>query len=127
MPGEWVDVRIELEATTWTLEPGHVLRLAVAGTDWPNCWPPPGPVTLDVDATSVRVEVPVVEDWPDSAHTFAPGSGPSAEEAAGVDWVVEHNVLDRTTVARTRYGGTYPGGHSAIVTDDYGATSGSRR
>ncbi len=58
-------------------------------------------------------------DWPDSAHAFAPGAGPSAEEAAGVDWVVEHNVLDRTTVARTRYGGTYPGGHSAIVTDDY--------
>ncbi len=42
-------------------QPGHVLRLAVAGTDWPNCWPPPGPVTLDVDATSVRVEVPVVD------------------------------------------------------------------
>ena len=44
---------LELDATTWTLEPGHTLRLAIAGTDWPNCWPPPGPVTLEVDAASV--------------------------------------------------------------------------
>ncbi len=35
-------VEVELEATTWTLVPGRTLRVAIAGTDWPNCWPSAG-------------------------------------------------------------------------------------
>jgi hypothetical protein len=117
-PGEWIDVEIELEATTWTLEPGHTLRLAVAGTDWPNCWPPPGPVTLDVDVASIELVLPFV-DLPESQHAFVPGSSPSADEADGVEWRVEHDVLARETRVATRYGGTYAGLHGAVVTDDY--------
>ena len=49
---------LELEATTWTLTPGHTLRLAIAGTDWPNCWPPPGPLTLGVDRASIALPRP---------------------------------------------------------------------
>ena len=80
VPGEWLDVVIEFEATTWTLEPGHTLRLAVAGTDWPNCWPPPGPLTLEVDTAAIELVLPIVE-LPDSEHQFVAGSGPSADEA----------------------------------------------
>ncbi len=117
--GEWLEVRLELEATTWTLEPGHLLRLALAGTDWPNCWPPPGQLTLSVDAATVRVDVPIVDGLPDTAVRFIPGSGPRDDEADGVVWQVEHDVLGRETRVATRYGGTYPGAHGAIVTDDY--------
>ena len=40
-PGVPTPVALELEATSWTLEPGHRLRLALSGADWPNTWPPP--------------------------------------------------------------------------------------
>ena len=119
VPGEWLDVSIELDATTWTLEPGHTLRLAIAGTDWPNCWPPPGPVTLEVDAAGVVLRLPVIDDLPLSTHRFAPGDGPTADEADGVVWRVEHDVLGRRTEVVTRYGGTYEGIHGARITDDY--------
>ena len=57
-PGQWIDTTIDFEATTWTLEPGHTLRLSVAGTDWPNCWPPPGPVTLEIDGDCLDALAP---------------------------------------------------------------------
>lgn len=117
-PGEWIDLELELEATAWTLEPGHTLRLAIAGTDWPNCWPPPGPLTLEVDAAAIELVLPVV-DLPGSLHAFAPGSGPSDDESDGVEWQVTHDVLARETTVSTRYGGTYEGRHGATVTDDY--------
>lgn len=119
VPGEWVDVTIGLEATTWRLVPGHVVRLAVAGTDWPNCWPPPGHVTLSVDAASVVLDLPVVDGLVDSAHRFAPGDGPSDDEADGVEWRIEHDVIARETRVVTRYGGTYEGAGGVVVTDDY--------
>jgi hypothetical protein len=118
VPGEWIEVVIELEATTWTLEPGHTLRLAIAGTDWPNCWPPPGPLTLEVDSGAIELTLPIVA-LADSQHCFAPGSGPSPDEAEGVEWTVAHDVLARETTVSTRYGGTYEGLYGATVTDDY--------
>ncbi len=118
-PGEWIDATIEMEATTWRLLPGHVLRLAIAGTDWPNSWPPPGNVTLTIDSGAVRLRVPVVDGLRDSDHRFAKGSGPHDDEADGVTWEVEHDVLARETRVRTRYGDTYDGAHGATVTDDY--------
>ena len=118
-PGEWVDVAIELEATTWTLEPGRTIRLAVAGTDWPNCWPPQGPVTLEIDADSLRMVLPLAAELPASSHSFTPGTGPSAHESDGVVWRIERDVLGRETRVVTRYGGEYEGFRGAKVTDDY--------
>lgn len=119
VPGEWIDVTIGFEATTWRLLPGHVIRLAVAGTDWPNCWPPPGRVTLSVDAGSVVLDLPVVDGLTDSTHRFAPGEGPSDDEADGVEWRIVHDVVGREARVATRYGGTYDGVGGAVVTDDY--------
>jgi hypothetical protein len=61
---------------------------------------------------------------PDSQHCFAPGSGPSPDEAEGVEWTIAHDVLARETTVSTRYGGTYEGLHGATVTDDYRGTLG---
>jgi hypothetical protein len=123
VPGEWVDVVIEFEATTWTLEPGHMLRLAIAGTDWPNCWPPPGPLTFELDTTAIELVLPIVE-LPDSQHAFTAGCGPSDDEGEGVEWTILHDVLARETTVSTRYGGTYEGLYGATVTDDYRGTLG---
>jgi predicted acyl esterase len=118
-PGEWIDAEIGLEATTWTLQPGHTLRLAVAGTDWPNCWPPPGPVTLELDRDATVLILPIVAGLPETAHAFTTGAGPSDAEGDGAVWRIEHDVLDRETRVVTRYGGTYEGNHGSVVTDDY--------
>ncbi len=117
VPDEWLDVRIGFEATTWTFVPGHRLRLAIAGTDWPNCWPPSRPFSLTVDRGSVRLDLPVADELPPLTHEFGPGPGPSDEEADGVEWRYEHDVIGRESRVHSRYGGRYEG-HDGIVIDD---------
>lgn len=120
--GEWMSVSIELEATTWTLLPGHRLRLAVAGTDWPNSWPPPGPVTLTLDSAMVAMELPVITGLARSTP-LPPGDGPPRDGHSdlrdGVTWRIEHDVMADTTRAFTQYGGPYIGAHGASIVDDY--------
>jgi putative CocE/NonD family hydrolase len=41
VPGEPVDVRIELDATSWEFEPAHRIELAITGSDYPYLWPSP--------------------------------------------------------------------------------------
>jgi predicted acyl esterase len=119
VPDEWMDVTIEFEATTWTFVPGHRLRLAVAGTDWPNCWPPKSPFVLGVDRGSVRLHLPVADELAMSTHEFGPADGPSEHDADGVEWRYEHDVLKRESRVHTRYGGRYDGAHGTIVDDCY--------
>ncbi len=116
-PGRWFDVAIELEATTWSVQPGPPIRLAIAGTDWPNCWPAPGAYTLEV--AEVVLSMPVLPPLPDAGAEFAPGSGPSADDREGVEWRHEHDVLRRETWVHTRYGGPYDGADGLQVTDHY--------
>lgn len=118
-PGEWMDVAIELEATTWTFVLGHRLRLAVAGTDWPNCWPPKSPFVLSIDRGSVRLQLPVTDELAESTHVFGPANGPGDHDAEGVEWRYEHDVLGRESRVHTRYGGRYEGTHGTIVDDCY--------
>ena len=118
VPGAWADVDIEFEATTWTLVPGHVLRLAIAGTDWPNCWPPAEPFTLGVDRSSIVLSLPVA-DVPASTHAFGGGPGPSDGEREGVVWRYEHDVVGRESRVVTRYGGHYDGVPGIEVDDLY--------
>ena len=101
VPGEWIDVVIELEATTWTLEPGHTLRLAIAGTDWPNCWPPPGPLTLEVDAGAIELVLPIV----DAARLDSTVSRPARARARRGG---RRRVDDRSRRARPRDHGGDP-------------------
>ncbi len=117
-PGEWLDVTIELEATTWALVPGHRLRLAIAGTDWPNCWPPNEPFTLSVQRSSVRVGLPVA-DLPATTHSFGSGPGPSEHEADDVEWRYEYDVLTRESRVHSGYGGPYDGNAGISVVDRY--------
>lgn len=105
VPGEWTDVEIELEATAWTLDEDNRLRLAVAGTDWPNVTAPPQPVALEIDRDASLLCVPVLPDLDDLAEPrlahVVPGELSGGD---GVTWTVEHDVLGRKTRCRTAYG-----------------------
>ncbi len=119
VPGEFVDVAIELEATSWVFPVGHRIRLSVAGTDWPNTWVPPERVTLQLARESLQLQLPVV-DTDAGADSTAPvptfrapppsdankgGEGNDGDAGPPVEWRIERDVLRRTTVARTQYGG----------------------
>lgn len=105
VPGEWVEVDIELEATAWSLDDGHLLRLAVAGGDWPNATAPPEPVILEIDREASRLSVPVLAslddlDEPQLVHVVPE----ELQSSDGVTWAVERDVLARKTRCRTEHG-----------------------
>ncbi|HVF07552.1 MAG TPA: CocE/NonD family hydrolase, partial [Actinomycetota bacterium] len=108
VPGEPVDVELAIETTSWTFEPGHRVRLDLAGTDWPNAWPPPETVTLSIDRASATLELPVLEGPSpvDERPSLAPphlGDAGEADTAGdvheGVRWSVTHEALTRITSA----------------------------
>ena len=95
VPGEAVEVVVELDATSWIPERGNRLRLAIAGADWPNAWPPPEPADLTIDPSRTVLVVPIV-DGPapdDGVPTLAPpaASRPRSDDG-DVTWRIEHDV-----------------------------------
>ena len=60
-PGVPTEVEIELEATSWVFEPGHRVRLALAGADWPNTWPPPSGRRSTSIAARCELVLPVLD------------------------------------------------------------------
>jgi hypothetical protein len=103
-PDEEVDVTVELDATSWVPEPGSRLRLAIAGSDWPNAWPPPEASTLTIDPARSALVLPLVEgpSPADGVPAFvAPAAGAGAagpgEDDGEVVWRIEHDVYARET------------------------------
>jgi predicted acyl esterase len=93
--GTPVDVELELDVTSWVFAPGHRLRLALAGSDWPDSAAPPGPHTLEIiGGELVLPEVTGPSPFP--APEFSPGD--DAEEIdPTVVWRVERDILRRRT------------------------------
>ncbi len=122
-PGERYEITLDLEATSWTFEAGHRIRLDLAGTDWPNVWTPPEPVTLTIDRAATRLTLPVL-DGPSPAAgspTFAPprrgGHGGDAVPNRGhdgFDWRVEHDVATQETRGVVSNHGDYPATDHAV-------------
>lgn len=105
-PGVFTDVAFELEVTSWVFEPGHRVRLDLAGTDWPNAWPPPGPVLLSIDRAASAIVLPVLDGPPPipARPDLPTPRRPQKWNADGVTWAVEHDVPRRQTRARVVYG-----------------------
>jgi hypothetical protein len=63
MPGQVYGVTVPLDATSWIFEPGHRIRLSLAGADFPRVWPSPRPyvatIGLGGDAPALVV-LPVI-------------------------------------------------------------------
>ncbi|MBA3553047.1 MAG: hypothetical protein H0W27_09290, partial [Actinobacteria bacterium] len=138
---------LELDATSWVFEPGHRIRLDLAGTDWPNLWPPPEPVTLTIDRRASRLALPVVpgpspiEVRPayqpsrtgpsegdraeaETTREGASGARGATDQADRPGWRVEHDVLGRETRVVVEAGSRtdHPGG--ATSTERYEGTAG---
>ncbi len=122
-PGVTYDVDLELEATSWTFEAGHRVRLDLAGTDWPNAWPPPGPVTLTVVRASASLELPVIDGpSPVIERPVLPPPNPAAASVSAkelpkddpskgwVRWAVTHEALGHATHAQAGSAGDYEAG-----------------
>ena len=134
VPGEAIEVTMELEVTSWVFEPGHRIRLDIAGADWPNAWSPPLPGTLEIDRATSTLELPALEGPP--AVTEIPVLPPSrkeqtttasarGDELADVQWRVEHDILARETRAVALYGGPSDGDEVAPpMVQWYGGTVG---
>ncbi len=138
-PGRPYWVTVELKVTSWVLEAGHRIRLDLAGTDWPNAWPPPEPVMLAVQRPGSALLLPVVHGPPSVSSTpvLSPPRARSARAPSeeGVTWRIEEDVLGRETRAVIESRGTgQPGderprsteryaGEVAVSTEDPGKAS----
>jgi hypothetical protein len=125
-PGQPAGVRLELEATSWVFEPGHRIRLSLAGADWPNVWPPPRPGRLTIDRGALELALPVVAGPPAIAEApvFAPSPGkdPHAPEDGGEQptvWSIERDVLGREARCVVSHGSDYEAEEGAHVEERY--------
>jgi putative CocE/NonD family hydrolase len=131
VPGEPVDVAIELEVTSWVFEPGHRIRLDLASADWPNAWPPPRAGSLVVDRERSRLVVPALAG-PSSIERRPvfppprPGHHPvRPPDGEAVTWRIERDVTGRQTRAVVRYGGqTEADDVAPPMVERYGGTVG---
>jgi hypothetical protein len=100
VPGEPVEVTVELDATSWIPEPGNRLRLAIAGADWPNAWPPPeaGELTIDAARTTLLLPLAVGPSPAAGLPSLLPVQPHGADVVArdddddDVTWRIEHDV-----------------------------------
>ncbi len=82
VPGEAVEVRVELNAIAHRFQAGHVIRLAISNAYWPMVWPSPEACTLELDTGGSQLQLPVraVDSSDDLLPAFAPveAAGPSS-------------------------------------------------
>lgn len=101
-PGVPAEVELELEATSWTFERGQRVRLALAGSDWPNTWPPPRGGRLLVERASVELVLPTLSEPPVAPPPrFAPppgGEGEPGQEPSAVRRVERDAAETRVVV-----------------------------
>ncbi len=114
-PGEPVEVVLDLDACAFEWSPGNVLRVSIAGSDWPNTIAPPEPVTLTVTG---ELELPVLTGE-HSTPTFTAGAEHSSESADGAGWEIRHDVLAHTTTAVTRQVSAYPTPYDGHARESY--------
>lgn len=110
-PGVLETVSFELDVASWRFEAGHRIRLDLAGSDWPNTWPPPEPVVLEIDPSASALVLPTLEGPSPIAETPVllppPPSGTSTpDRAQDVTWRVEHDPIAKETRAVIRHGGS---------------------
>jgi hypothetical protein len=96
-PGRVYRIHVDLDATSWTFESGHRIRLDVAGTDWPNAWAPPAPVTMAVERARSTLSLPVLEGGADVATRprLAPPTTTRDPDDPATVWRWEEDVLAR--------------------------------
>lgn len=131
VPGEWVDVTVEGEATAFEVTPGYRLRLALACADWPNTVAPQG-VWSALDLSASQLELPVAPPSALSAHpepVLPPPSVAASDDddegdgsdgdTSHVQWQHGYDVLTRTRYADVDHGSSYAGPFGVRCTEHY--------
>jgi len=128
-PGRLYGVGVDLSATSWVLEAGHRLRLTLAGTDWPNVWTPPEPVTLTFAPESSLLIIPVARGHndlpspqlrpPPAERGETEGATKALESDSRVKWWTEHDILERETHYVVDHGSTYETEIGSRMTESY--------
>ena len=125
VPGEWVDVEIEVEATAFEVTAGHRLRLALAAADWPNTVAPQSVWSM-LDLGSSSLVLPVAAGSPHRPPTLPDPSPSSARgrrrpggDSSHVQWQHGYDVLTRTRYSDVDHGATYGAPHGARCTEHY--------
>ena len=83
-PGRQYDVDVVLDASSWVFEPGHAVRIAVTGADYPLLWPSPHPYDLTIEVgggAPSRLTLPVVPTRDDPLPRARPARGRAARRA----------------------------------------------
>ena len=144
-PGAVEPVELELDATSWVFPAGHRMRLSLAGADWPNIVPPPGPVTLIVERAGSVLTLPELQGpSPCPPPTIPPlrprdpAEAPSAEAGTGDPrstgrlgpdpptlWRVVRDVLGHRTEAEIGHGGRTELGGGTVFSERYRGTVGA--
>jgi len=140
-PGVVEPVELELDATSWVFPAGHRLRLSLAGSDWPNIVPPPGPVTLTVERDGSALALPVLEGPspspppalpPPRPHEVAAEADPRSTGGLGLSppdpptrWRVVRDVLGHRTEAEIDHGGRTDLPDGGTLTERYQGTVGA--
>jgi hypothetical protein len=115
-PGTVIRLDLELDATAWIFEPGHRVRLDLAGSDFPSSWPPPDAGVLTVDPATSTLVLPALEGPPVATPpSFAPGAA-KADRPERVTWEIREDLLEHTRSVRIDHGG--PGKHGDIHTSE---------
>jgi uncharacterized protein len=127
VPDEPVRAQIELDATAWTWEPGHVVRLDIAGSDFPSSWPPPQAGTLRVDPASSTLTLPRIDLAASEQPVFIAGDD-TAHHPDHVTWEVRDDVVGRIRRVAIDHGGVRGSkdNDGARITDRYGGEIGVR-
>ena len=71
VPGEVVELTIDLDATSWLFEPGHRIRLSVSNADFPNAWPSPTLATSRLHLGGERPSRLILPVVPEPAEPIA--------------------------------------------------------
>jgi hypothetical protein len=74
-PGEVYELNIPMWPTGWVIKPGHRLRVAISGADFPNLWPTPLPARNRIyraKAHPSRIVLPVVPESKLAPPEFLP-------------------------------------------------------
>lgn len=106
-------IDLDLHLTTWTVAPGHHLRIAVANAQFPMLWPTPYPMTSIVRPSASFVVLPTAPAT--SAHPAPRLPAPAPRSArADVAWLadsaegpVTSREADGTTTVRWRTVGAW--------------------
>jgi putative CocE/NonD family hydrolase len=118
-PGASVAATIELDATSYVFEPGHTIRLDLAGSDFPSSWPPPAAGAIEIDRAGSALILPVMGGPPVAAPpVFEPGE-PEPARPERVSWAVTDDVLARERAVAIDHGGVRGRSGLADASDRY--------